>query len=90
MTELTATGAAGRNWSLLIEDTNGAVGSTAVQFPDLSGVGTAGLVPGTWSIRAEDYLYLSTTFGLGDLLIEERFRQQVTYARAQPVAFVVN
>jgi hypothetical protein len=90
MTELTATGAAGRNWSLLIEDTNGAVGSTAVQFPDLSAVGTAGLVLGTWSIRVEDYLYLSTTFGLGDLLIEERFRQQVSYARAQPVAFVVN
>ena len=33
---------------------------------------------------------LSTTFGLGDFLAEERFRQQVAYARAAPEIFVVN
>ena len=92
ITEITATdnGGNGRAWSLMIEDTNPAVGSTAIQFPDLSGIGVPGLATGVWSIRAEDYLYLSTTFGVGDFLPEERFRQQATYARAQSVSFVVN
>ena len=91
LTEITATdgGGTGRAWSVMIED-QGTVGSVDVQFPDLSGIGVLGLATGTWSIRAEEFLYLSTTFAVGDFLHEERFRHQAAYARAVAMTFTVN
>ena len=53
-------------------------------------MGSSGLSTGSWSIRAEEFLYLSTTFGVGDFLHEERFRHQAAYARTAAVMITVN
>lgn len=86
--ELLAQDGAGRQWSIWYEDTDGA-GTDTVQFPDLAGVALTGLATGTWSIRAEGRLYLSTTFFAGDIVLAERLRQEATYARSPAVNFTV-
>lgn len=87
-TELTATDAAGRRWSVLRQDTDGAAGAVTVQLPDLAGL--PGLATGNWSVRAENHLIFSLTFAAGDYVVEEIRRQQVTYARAAAKSFTVN
>lgn len=86
--ELQAQDGAGRQWSLWFEDNDG-TGSDTVQFPDLMPMALVGLAPGTWSIRATGRLYLSTTFGPGDIVLAERQRQEVTFARSPAVDFIV-
>ena len=88
--QVTATDAAGRQWSVWREDDGGAVGATAWQFPDLAGVGVAGLGLGTWKVRGEAHLIFSITQVPGSFLWEELRRAQVTYARSASVDFIVN
>jgi hypothetical protein len=86
--ELLAQDPAGRQWSIWFEDTDG-TGSDIVQFPDLAAAALTGLNTGTWSIRAEARLYLSTTFFAGDIVLAERIRQEATFARSPAVNFTV-
>ena len=86
--ELQAQDSAGRQWTLWYEDTDG-TGTDVLQFPDLSTVSLTGLATGTWAVRAEARLYLSTTFAAGDIVLEERRRQEVVYARSPTVNFTV-
>jgi hypothetical protein len=89
-TELIATDAGGRRWSILRGDTDPGGSAKTVQLPALAGSGAVGLAPGTWTIRAENTLLLSTTLTAGDYLLEEMRRQEVTWARAAPKSFTVN
>jgi hypothetical protein len=72
---------------VLYEDTDPQGGTRTVQFPDLTGL--TGLVPGTWNIQAEGRLFLAPTMSAGNLLLEERRRGEVTFARSQPVPFTI-
>ena len=90
MQVLTATDSSGRNWRVLMEDTNGAVGGTTVQLPDFAGVIEPGLATGSWSVMAESHLYFNLIFSTGDFLIEEMRREEVTYSRAATQSFTVN
>ncbi len=87
--EVVATDPQSRQWRLLYEDGNGAGGNRTVQFPPLGGTGATGLANGAWSVRAEGRLFLSTTSLQGDLMLEDRRRMEVTYARAAAVTFTV-
>lgn len=87
--EVLATDPAGRAWRVLYEDGDGAGASRTIQFPSLAGTGATGLATGTWNIRAEARLFLSTTSTPGDLVLAERRRQEVTYTRSPTVAFQV-
>ncbi|GAB4142824.1 MAG: hypothetical protein Fur0037_10180 [Planctomycetota bacterium] len=86
--ELLAQDPNGRQWSVWFEDVDG-TGTDVVQFPDLASASLQGLAPGTWSIRAEGRLYLSTTFAAGDIVLAERERQEVCFARSPAVDFAV-
>jgi hypothetical protein len=89
-TELIATDNAGRRWSIVRGDTDGSTGAVTVQLPALAGSGVVGLAPGTWTIRAENTLLLSTTQTAADYVLEEMRRQEVTWSRAAPKTFTVN
>lgn len=91
VTELTATDALGRQWKVLLEDTDGTGAQDTVQLPDLSGISAQGLSAGTWRIGAESFLFLSAAgAGAGDLVLADRFRTQVNYARSALVDHTVN
>ncbi len=87
--EVSARDAAGRRWLLLYEDTDGAGSVRTVQFPDLANAGVPGLQTGVWSIFAEGRLYLSATLSPGELVLGERIRQEVAYARADAASYTV-
>ncbi len=88
---LRATDGNGRQWQLFLHDGNGKVGATSIQMPDLAAVATTGLATGFWLLRAESHLSLAGTgYGAGDYVLEERRRQEVTFARSAPVTFTVN
>lgn len=87
--EITATDVTGRTWSVLRQDLDGVNSAAQIQFPDLTGV-APGLQPGAWSVRAETHATVSSTFAADTFVLEEVRRQQVGYARAQAVPFVVN
>lgn len=90
VTELTATDTAGRRWTVLREDRDGAVGATAWQLPDLTGAGVVGLLAGTWKVRVAEHLAFSVTATPGDVFFEELRRASVTFAQTAEVDFVVN
>ena len=85
--QLRATDPNGRRWTLLVEDQDG-IASKSLQFPQIQSP-LVGLGTGTWSVSAETFLVFSSTFANADYILEERFRQMVTYARAVSVDFTV-
>ncbi len=88
--DVTATDPAGRTWRMLVPDRDPAGGTVAVQFPGLVVNNVAGLVAGAWTMRVEARLFLSVTLsGVDDVVLAERFRQEINYARAAPVTFTV-
>jgi hypothetical protein len=86
--QVTATDILGRTWTMIVEDLDG-VGLESLQFP-LVQAPLNGLAAGTWSVNVETFLGFSSTFGSTDYVLEERFRQMVTYARAVSVDYTVN
>jgi hypothetical protein len=86
--EVVATDGPGRKWRVIYEDGDGQGGVRAVQFPDL-GTSVTGLATGTWHVQAEGRLFLSTTMTPGNLLLEERRRQEVTFARSTVMDFLI-
>jgi len=89
--QITATNEAGiRDWVVLRQDTDGVNLGATVQLPDLTGTGAPRLAPGRWSVRTETTLMVSTTFANDFYVLEEIRRQQVLYARAASVEFIVN
>ena len=86
--QVVASDSLGRRWTMLVEDLDG-IGLESLQYP-LVQVPLLGLAAGTWSVRTETFLGFSSTFGATDYILEERFRQMVTYARAVSVDYTVN
>jgi hypothetical protein len=86
---LTAVDPAGRRWSLVAFDGDGAAGPETVQLPDLAGLSSPGLAPGAWQLRVEAELALSGGAFDGNFGLEERRRQQVKLARSAVVTFDV-
>ncbi len=88
--ELVAEDGNGRRWILFGADTDVAGGQDTIQFPDLSGVGVAGLLAGSWVVRAEARVVaLQNGANSGDFVFAERFRGETLYARSAPVTFTV-
>ncbi len=85
--ELTASGPAGRRWLVLVPDRDG-VGTDTVQLPELTGV--TGLAAGAWTIGVEGRVWSGVTgASLDDLVVTERVRVEIDYARSAPVTFTV-
>ena len=88
--DLTATDGNGRRWHLLRPDRDGSGATDSVQFPDLGANNVAGLATGAWEVLVEARLVVSVTLSTADdFVLSERFRQEVNYARSQPVTFTV-
>ena len=87
---LTATDASGRTWRIIEQDTTSVAAAVDRQLPVLTGVTTPGLATGSWSVSAESVLVYSFTCGVGDYLLEELRREEVTYSRAAAKSFTVN
>ncbi|MGK0157151.1 MAG: hypothetical protein ACI9SE_004127, partial [Neolewinella sp.] len=89
--DLTATDSDGRRWHMIVPDRDVTGGSDAVQFPDLATLNVAGLVAGAWQMVAEARLVVTVTVSTpDDIVLTERFRQEVNYSRAAAVTFTVN
>ncbi len=86
--QVTARDALGRSWTMITEDLDG-IGVESLQYP-LIQAPLVGLAAGTWTVNVETFLGFSSTFGSADYILEERFRQMVTYARAVSVDYTVN
>ncbi|MBK8978904.1 MAG: hypothetical protein IPM29_23640 [Planctomycetes bacterium] len=78
-----------RVWRVFARDVDGAVGAKAVQLPDLSGAMATGLATGAWSVWVEDELEFSLTATATSFHLEERSRNQVTFARSPAITFNV-
>jgi hypothetical protein len=90
MVDVVARDAGGRLWQLWTTDNDAAGGSKTVQFPDLATANVLGLAAGNWTVRTEARLvYPVTGMTSGDLLLAERLRQEVNYARSAAVGFTV-
>ncbi len=88
--EVTAQDSTGRSWVILVVDRDPAGGTDTLQFPDLATANVAGLAAGTWSVRAEARLLISLTASSSDdLMLTERVRQEVLYARSSAVSFTI-
>lgn len=87
--EVTATDPAGRRWHMIVPDRDVTGGTDALQFPDLVTPNVAGLAAGAWQVVAEARLLIPFT-NVDDIVLTERFRQEVNYSRALPVTFTVN
>ncbi len=88
--DVTATDSAGRRWRLLAADTDAVGGTTSLQLPDLSSNNVAGLATGTWSVLAEARLFVSFNLAsAADMVLEDRRRQEVTYARSVGQDFTI-
>lgn len=88
--EVTARDSSGRQWIVYVPDTDAAVGTKTIQFPDLQTASVAGLATGTWSLRAEArVVYQVTGSTSADFLLAERVRQEVTYARSAATSFTI-
>ena len=89
--DLTITDASGRTWRVLLPDRDGATGPETVQLPDVSAAPTAGLAAGDWTAVAESRVFLSTNGATVDeLVLTDRFRQEVVYSRSAPATLTVN
>lgn len=82
--------AGGRRWTVLRQDTDGVNLGATLQMPSLAGTGAVGLAPGRWSVRTETSLIVSTSFANDRYVLEEIRRQQVLYARAAAVQYIIN
>ena len=89
--EIVARDAAGRQWVLYRMDSDAEGGTETVQFPDLATANIAGLQAGTWSVRADArvLLQLVNSATADDLVLAERLRMEVTFARSLAVDFQV-
>ena len=90
--EVTAEDATGRRWSLWYEDTDPAGPDPPftfdmLQYPDLAGLPALQL--GAWSIHAEARLYVDLLGAVGNFVLAERIRQEVTYSRSAPETVTV-
>jgi hypothetical protein len=89
--EVTATDSEGRRWHMIVPDRDPIGGADAVQYPDLFTASVAGLVAGDWDMVAEARIAISVTLSsVDDVVLTERFRQEVNYSRSAPVTFTVN
>lgn len=89
--EMTATDSEGRRWHMIVPDRDAIGGTDSVQFPDLVTPGVAGLVVGEWEVLAEARVAISVTqSSVDDIVLTERFRQEVNYSRSAPVTITVN
>ena len=87
--QLTARAASGRSWRLLFADRDAATGTDSVQFPDLATVGVAGLGAGTWSVFAEARLLFGPLASADSVVLNERFREELLYARSATLSLTV-
>jgi len=87
---LTATDSAGRKWRLIEQDSSGASGDATRQLPVMTNVSAVGLQTGPWEVFAESHLIYSLEFSVGDYVLEELRREEVTYSRAATKTFTVN
>ena len=87
--DVVAEDAAGRRWTMLVPDTDVAGLTDTVQFPDLTGAGVSGLQTGTWNVRPEARMWVSTTTPTDEFVIADRRRLEVTYSRGLPVSFTI-
>ena len=89
--DVTVTDPSGRAWRVLAPDRDGAGGQDSLQLPDVSAAPDPGLAVGDWAAVVESRVFLSTSGAtLDDLVLTERFRQEVTYARSASVTLTVN
>lgn len=86
-TVLTATDGLGRSWRLIWQDLDNATGTEVFQFPVMTG---SMLSTGSWTVRAENTLMFSNTFGAQDYVFEEIRSDEVTFTRAASKTFTVN
>ena len=76
---------------MLAPDRDGAGGQDSLQLPDVSASPNPGLAVGEWTGIVESRVFLSTSGAtLDDLVLTERFRQEVTYARSASATLTVN
>ncbi len=88
--QVTARAPDGRSWRLFSPDRDVAVSAKTLQFPDLQTNNVAGLSTGTWTLVAEARLAFSITGGGGDeLVLSERHRSELLYARSATLAITV-
>ena len=89
--DLSVTDPNGRTWRVLAPDRDGAGGQDSLQLPDVSASPNPGLAVGEWTGIVESRVFLSTSGAtLDDLVLTERFRQEVTYARSASATLTVN
>ena len=81
----------GRAWLVLVPDLDDATGQNTAQLPDLDASPNPGLSLGDWTTVAESRVFLSTDGSTNDdLVLTERFRQEVTYSRSAAATLTVN
>jgi len=90
-TDLTITDPNNRRWLVLVPDRDAATGQNTVQLPDVSGAPNPGLDVGAWASVAESRVFVSITLsGTDDVVLTERFRQEVNYSRSATATLTVN
>jgi hypothetical protein len=90
-TDLTITDPNGRRWTVLVTDRDDTTGANVVQLPDVAASPNAGLAVGAWSTVAESRVFVSITGSTtDDLVLTERFRQEVNYSRSAAATLTVN
>lgn len=88
--DLVARDGNGRLWQLWTTDGDAAGGTQTVQFPDLATANVAGLANGNWTLRTEARLvYPVNGMTQNNLMLAERMRQEVNYARSSAVGFTI-
>jgi hypothetical protein len=89
--EISAVDGAGRKWTVFQVDNDAASGVKTVQFPDLATPNVAGLQSGSWTVRAENRTAVALYSGdtAASLVLSERLRSEVTYARSAAVTFTI-
>ncbi len=89
--DLTVSDEAGRVWRVLTADRDDASAPNTLQLPDLSASPTPGLALGSWEVFAESRIFLSDNGAtVDDLVLTDRFRQEVLYSRSAAVTVTVN
>ncbi|MCK5941202.1 MAG: hypothetical protein KAI24_04460, partial [Planctomycetes bacterium] len=90
-TDLTVTDPNGRRWRVLVPDRDDATGQNVVQLPDITAAASAGLAVGAWTVVAESRIFVSVTSSTADdMVLTERFRQEVNYSRSATATLTVN
>ena len=90
-TDLTLTDPNGRSWLVLVPDRDDTTGNNVVQLPDVAASPNPGLDVGAWTAVAESRVFISITLSsTDDLVLAERFRQEVNYSRSASATLTVN